>query len=216
VKEDILKKLVAIKETLDEAFPEPYRPSRTPIEQAVFTVLSQNTTDKQAEKCLSNLKKLTFGRLERIPSMPEGEILKAIKPCGLFNQKYEAIVSLLSNWSSLEKELGRLPAKEGISLLKTFPYVGSKTARVILTFGFNKNAFPIDTHCRRVLKRLGIFPKSWSSEKTSEFMEENFSSDFNRKLHYDLVRVGRKYCKPKNPNCGNCPLRNFCIYPPSC
>jgi endonuclease-3 len=212
VKENLVEKIVKIKKTLDKFFPKAYKPDRTPVEQAVFTVLSQNTTDKQAENCLENLKRLTSGNLKLIPLVPKTKVLKAIKPCGLYSQKYEAIISLLSDWDSLEKKLKKLPPKEGISLLKSFPFVGPKTARVILIFGFNKNAFPIDTHCRRVLKRLGVFPESWSSEKISRFMEENFDLNFNRKLHYDLIRIGRKYCKPKMPKCSECPLKKFCAY----
>jgi sodium-dependent dicarboxylate transporter 2/3/5 len=118
----------------------------------------------------------------------------------------------LLNWKELEEKLRVLPEREAIEFLKSYPFIGSKTARVILTFGFGKNTFPIDTHCRRVLNRLGIFPKDWSLDEISEFMEENFSAEFNRKFHYDLIRVGRKFCKPKKPKCEECPLRRVCSY----
>jgi endonuclease-3 len=211
-REALIERVRKVKEILDRYFPEAYKPRRTPLEQAVFTVLSQNTTDRQAERCLENLKELTENRLLLIKDLTEEKVIEAIKPCGMYNKKYRALKSLLSDWKELEEKLSVLPEREAIEFLKSYPFIGSKTARVILTFGFGKNTFPIDTNCRRVLNRLGIFPKDWSLDEISEFMEENFSAEFNRKFHYDLIRVGRKFCKPKKPKCEECPLRRVCSY----
>ncbi len=208
LKEKIKKVYKALKRT----YPTPYNPNRPPLEEAIFTVLSQNTTDKNALKCLENLKKLTGGKLLKLKALNEEEIIKAVKPCGMFNQKLKAIKELVKNWNWLEPKLKELPDKEAIELLKSFPYIGPKSARVILTFGFGKNAFPIDTHCKRVLKRLGIFPENWKSEEISKFMEENFSGDFNRELHYNLIRLGREICKARKPVCSKCPLKELCKY----
>ena len=60
---EIVAKIREIAERLNQLFPKVYRPDRTPEEQMVFTILSQNTTDKNAEKCLENLKRLTNGDL---------------------------------------------------------------------------------------------------------------------------------------------------------
>jgi endonuclease-3 len=195
---------------LKELYPNPYRPKRSPVEQAVFTVLSQNTTDRNAARCLENLKALTGGDLLKLPELPKEEVMRAIRPCGMYNQKYQAIVSLVKEWPELELKLKELPSREGIELLKSLPFVGPKSARVILTFAFEKNAFPIDTHCRRVLKRLAIFPPDWSPERISQFMEENFPGEFNRELHYNLIRLGREICKARKPECERCPLKEIC------
>jgi len=197
---------------LKEVFPTPYRPGRTPIEQAVFTVLSQNTTDRNAERCLDNLKKVTGGNLLKLAELPESTLISAIRPCGMFRQKVKGLKALVSKWPEIEERLRELPPEKGIELLTSLPFVGSKTARVILTFAFNKNTFPIDTHCYRVLKRLGIFPENWDKDRISEFMESHFDGEFNRELHYNLIRLGRTICKARNPNCDKCPLRELCLY----
>lgn len=207
-----VKLIEEIYRRLKELFPTPYKPNRTRLEQAVFTVLSQNTTDRNAERCLENLKELTGNNLLKIPKLGGEELLLAIKPCGMFNQKLKALKTLISMWEKVEEKLRELPEKEAISYLMSFPYIGSKTARVILTFGFGKNTFPIDTHCRRVLKRLGVFPESWSLDEISRFMEEHFDGEFNRELHYNFIRLGRKICKAKNPECDKCPLKDLCRY----
>jgi len=194
-------------------YPTPHAPNRTPLEQAVFTVLSQNTTDKNALKGLNRLKGLTGGQLLKIPELPKEAVIDAIRPCGMFNQKYSALVSLLRRWPEVEEKLRELPPKEGIKLLTSFPFIGSKSARVILTFGFKKNTFPIDTHCKRVLKRLGLIPEGWGFDDFSEFMEESFSGEFNRTFHYNLIRLGRELCGARKPRCGECPLRELCPTP---
>ncbi|WP_456341822.1 endonuclease III domain-containing protein [Thermovibrio sp.] len=209
---DLKERIEKVYRRLLKLYPEPHRPRRTPLEQAVFTVLSQNTTDKNAQRCVENLKKLTGGDFLKIPLLPKEKVIEAIRPCGMFNQKYTALKALLERWPEVEKKLKELPAKEGIKLLTSFPFIGSKTARVILTFGFNKNTFPIDTHCKRVLKRLGLIPEGWSFDDFSEFMEENFSGEFNRVFHYNLIRLGREICGARKPRCSECPLRDICPY----
>ncbi len=206
-----LKKLLKeIANRLTSLFPEPYTPNRSDIEQVIFTILSQNTTDINAERCLDNLKKYTNGNLQRVINLKDEEIIKAIKPCGMYNQKRRAIKEILRKWPILREKLKKLTTRESIELLKKFPYIGSKTARVILTFSFNKNTFPIDTHINRVFKRLGIFPEEWDKERISEFMEENFDAEFNRNFHYNLIRFGRKICKARKPECNRCPIRDIC------
>jgi len=209
---DLKERIEEVYRRLLKLYPEPHRPGRTPLEQAVFTVLSQNTTDKNAERCVKNLKELTGGELLKIPLLPKEKVIEAIRPCGMFNQKYTALKALLERWPEVEKRLKELPAKEGLKLLTSFPFIGSKTARVILTFGFDKNTFPIDTHCKRVLRRLGLIPEGWSFDDFSEFMEENFSGRFNRVFHYNLIRLGREICGARKPRCSECPLRDICPY----
>ncbi|MEO2069532.1 MAG: hypothetical protein ABGX27_08525 [Desulfurobacteriaceae bacterium] len=211
-KEAILKSIREIDTELKKLFPIPHRPSRTPLEQMIFTILSQNTTDKNAEKCLENLKKITDNDLRKLLSIPKETLILAVRSCGMYRQKTQAILNVLKDWDSLERKLHKLSPKEGIELLKSYPYIGSKTARVVLTFAFNKNTFPIDTHCWRVLNRLGIFPKSWNKDKISEFMEENFSSEFNQRFHYNLIRFGRTVCKAIKPKCSECPLIKKCSF----
>ena len=197
---------------LKRLFPVPHTPKRTPLEQAVFTVLSQNTTDRNAERCLENLKRITGGDLLMLGELPEEKLIDAIRPCGMFKQKSKGLKALVSAWPELEERLRELPTEKAIELLTSLPYIGSKTARVILTFAFNKNTFPIDTHCYRVLKRLGIFPENWDKDRISEFMEKHFDGEFNRELHYNLIRLGRTICKARKPECGKCPLNDLCKY----
>ncbi|WP_457677689.1 endonuclease III domain-containing protein [Thermovibrio sp.] len=204
------EKILKVYRRLKELYPEPYRPEREPLEQAFFTILSQNTTDKNAKRCLGNLKRITGRELLKVAELPKERVIEAIRPCGMFNQKLSAIKELVKRWPSLEVKLKELSAKEGVELLKSIPFIGPKTARVILTFAFNKNTFPIDTHCRRVLKRLALFPESWTLEEISRFMEENFSGEFNREFHYDLIRLGREFCRARRPRCRECPLRDLC------
>ncbi len=209
---EVVAKIREIAERLNQLFPEVHRPGRTPEEQMVFTILSQNTTDRNAERCLENLKRLTSGNLKSVVDFSQERLIEAIKPCGMYNQKAKAIISIMKDWESLKEELKELPVQEAIKLLTSYPYIGTKTARVVLTFSFNKNTFPIDTHCHRVLKRLGIFPESVDKDKISEFMERHFDAEFNRRFHYNLIRLGRTICKARKPECERCPLKDLCSF----
>jgi len=206
------KVLIEIAKDLETLFPKPYKPRRSDVEQVVFTILSQNTTDLNAERCVDNLKRVTKGNLKNILNLKDNEIIEAIKMCGMYNQKLKAIKTILKSWDEVKRKVSRLPTQEAIKLLTSFPYIGPKTARVILTFTFNKNTFPIDTHINRIFKRIGIFPTNWKKEDISRFMEENFDVNFNRNFHYNLIRFGRTICKARNPKCNECLINKICRY----
>jgi len=177
-----------------------YRKYRDPFAVTVATILSQNTTEKNAFRA--------WRALERYGVTPEsvlalGEKLKEIiRPAGLQEQKARAIAEVARSWERLERAV-RAGDREELLKVKG---VGKKTADVVLML-FGHKAFPVDTHVFRVARRLGWASGNYDavSAKLSELFEGREAEG-----HMYLILLGRRICKAKKPECGKCPLADTC------
>jgi endonuclease-3 len=71
---------------------------------------------------------------------------------------------------------------------------------------------PVDTHVHRVGQRLGLIADDMNAEKAHGwFMELNLPLDMYQ-LHLNMIAHGRTLCRPRNPNCPECPLKRNCFY----
>lgn len=184
-----------------------------PVEQLVSTILSQNTNDTNRDRAYCSLMD-RFESLERVSNAPASEIAEAIKVGGLHNQKSVRIKNLLTlilrEQESLDISfLADLPLDKAIDWLLSFPGVGKKTAGIVMLFSFNKPYFPVDTHIKRVTKRLGMVgPKDDPHNRMNHLLPPDV--EWMQQLHLGLIRLGREICHPTNPNCADCPLSEHC------
>jgi endonuclease-3 len=210
------KKIDSIISILRKEFPgEEPKPSKSdPLDVLIATMLSQNTTDKTSFIAFENLKKI--GSWEEILASPLWKIKKAIKVCGLSNQKAISIKKLLK---IIKNERGKLSLDYIAKMddnkifdeLLRFDGVGIKTVSCVLAFGLGRDVFPVDTHVHRVMNRLGIV-KTKSPDKTYEHAGKIVPEGRKFLLHTLLIKYGRKICRAKNPFCGNCVLYDLCEY----
>jgi endonuclease-3 len=88
--------------------------------------------------------------------------------------------------------------------------IGPKTVHCLLLFGFNREAFPVDTHILRVGKRLGFIPDGFNPEEAHRWMEPLVPKGKSLSLHLNLISFGRLICKARSPQCGICFLADEC------
>jgi endonuclease-3 len=90
--------------------------------------------------------------------------------------------------------------------------IGRKSAAIILyhLYGVDEG-FPLDTHCNRVLKRLG-----WFTERNPKSLENAllrvFPEGSRHKGYLILTHHGREVCSPAAPQCSTCRLANHCAF----
>jgi len=184
-----------------------------PVEGLITTILSQNTNDTNRDRAYHSLIS-RFGGLAGVKDASTQEIAQAIKIGGLHNQKSIRIKKVLERImlerGSLDISfLSDLPLDEAMAWLLSFPGVGRKTAGIVMLFSFDKPYFPVDTHIKRVLQRLGLVrSKDDPHIRMNEIISHNAA--FMRRLHLQLIRLGREVCHPRNPDCVGCPLRERC------
>jgi endonuclease-3 len=186
------------------------------LDVLIQTILSQNTNDQNRDQAYRRLKS-QFPRWEDILNGKRRGVVEALRPGGLAKQKAKRIVDILQWLKKREgkvsltflRGMGEEEIKETLGGLKG---IGPKTVHCLLLFGLGKEAFPVDTHILRVGKRLGFIPEETDAAKAHSWMVPLVPKGKALSLHINLIRHGRFVCKPKNPRCSDCFLKEECLY----
>jgi endonuclease-3 len=144
-------------------------------------------------------------------------VIEAIRPAGLANQKGPRIQTILKQITqergSLDLSfLASMNRDDAQAWLSRFKGVGPKTAAIVLQFSLGIPAFPVDTHIYRVTGRLGLRPEKMSVEYAHQWLEQVFKPDQYGAGHLNLIRLGRKICHARKPECSECPLSTLCDF----
>ncbi len=192
------------------------RELRTPFEILVRTILSQNTTDVNADAAYEKLRSL-LGNVtpERLAEVSEDEVAEAIRTAGMYRVRARALKRLAEYLLKDRNFFNRLKSMDVADarreLLK-LPGVGNKTADILLLFYFRKPVFPVDTHIMRISKRLGLVSECAGYSEVSSFWKNVVGEDVEAliRAHLILIRFGREFCRARSPRCGKCPVRDLC------
>ena len=193
-------------EALSSAFPDAScsLDSDAPERLAIRGILSAQCTDVRVNITAGEL----FGKyptMADIDALPQDELEVIIKPCGLYKSKAKSIKTFAhlycTEWG------GKVP--QDIDALMVCPGVGKKIANLIVGEIYGIPAVVVDTHCKRVMKRIGITthdePLKVEADIVEVFPEETWIS-----LGHKAVELGRTYCLARAPKCDVCPLNDFC------
>ncbi len=187
-----------------------------PLSELVLTILSQATTDINSRRAFESLKQ-RFPDWESVRIARASSIAAAIKSGGLANSKSVAIKNALNE---IKTRRGKLdlsflqtsPIDDAREFLTSLPGVGPKTAACVLLFACGREIFPMDTHILRITKRIGLIPEKFSDEQSHQRMEKLVPPKKHYSLHVNLIRHGRRICRPQNPKCDSCSLIEQCDY----
>jgi endonuclease-3 len=201
---------------LDEYGQPVWREKLPPIDELVSTILSQNTNDDNRDLAFDRLKE-RFPTWEEVMEADEADVIEAIRPAGLANQKGPRIQNVLRQ---INEERGDLdltflqewPVDEARSWLLKFKGVGPKTAAIVLLFALDMPDFPVDTHIYRLSGRLGLRPEKMSADKAHQHLGELFPADTYYAAHLNIIRHGRQVCHARTPECERCCLKDLCPY----
>ncbi|NHZ72060.1 MAG: endonuclease III [Aquificales bacterium] len=189
-----------------------------PEDELVCTILSQSTSDINRDKGFYALKE-RYPNWESVMTAPEADIVASIRPAGLANQKGPRIQAALRTVYDDQGEisldfLNDLSLDEAKQWLVNIKGVGSKTAAIILLFGFNRPAFPVDTHVHRISKRLGLIGSKVTADKAHILLENVNRPKTYYTMHLNLIQHGRETCKARQPKCDSCVLQDVCNFYP--
>ena len=206
------RRVRAIRDRLRELYGRPRNPPHGhPIAELVRTVLSQNTNDRNRDVAYTRLRD-RFPSWEAVRDAPADEVIEAIRPGGLAQQKGPRIQEILRRIGDEEPDLDWLaeaPREQAIAYLTGLPGVGRKTAACVLIFALGRPEIPVDTHVYRVGGRLGLFREKAPFEEAHDEMLAITDPADAYELHMNLIRHGREICRPK-PRCEACELRRMC------
>lgn len=196
------KRSQIIKKVLDRYFPNP-KPSlnyKNLYTLAIAVLLSARATDKKVNEITHVLFKRARTPKEML-KLRQKELEGIIHPIGFYKTKAKAILGLSK--ILVEKYKSKLP--NSFEKLQSLPGIGHKTASVIMSLGFKKPAFPVDTHIHRCAKRWKL-STGQSIKKTQQDLEKLFNKKDWRKIHLQIIYFGRTYCKARGHKRALCPV----------
>ena len=210
------RKAARIHELLLEMYGTPRWTRLDGVSEMVATILSQNTNDANRDLAYTRLR-ARFNTWEDVRDAKTDDIVEAIRPAGLANQKgpriQQALKRITEERGALNIDfLAALPVDEARAWLTSINGIGPKTAAIVLLFCYDRPAFPVDTHVHRVTGRLGLRPDALSADDTPTLMEALCPAGAEGPFHLNLIRHGREVCAARRPMCEACGLRRECAF----
>jgi len=185
-----------------------------PFETMIITIISQNTSDKNTERAFQRLSQKFPITPQSLASAETTEIEECLKVAGLHRNKARVIKEvskvILERFGGNLKTILALPFEEARKTLMELPGVGPKTADVLLLFSAGQPTIPVDTHVKRVSKRLALAPADGDYEDVRRSLQLLYKPEDYKAVHVLLILLGRKHCKARNPDCKCCPVNTLC------
>ena len=197
---------LALIEKVIRLFPDtvPFLESENPFQLLVAVILSAQCTDAKVNEVTRVLFR-AFPTPVRLAAAPLADIEKIVYPTGFYREKASNIVSTARQ--IVERFAGQVPLE--MDELLGLPGVGRKTANVIRGQVGGLPAVIVDTHFKRVVKRLGL---TESDEPLA--IEREFVALVPATLQFSFSmaanRLGRAFCTARAPRCGDCPIQKLC------
>jgi endonuclease-3 len=185
------------------------------MRQLLITILSQNVADTQTKRASAALFE-AYPDYAAIENADTDELADVISVVGLKNQKARRIQRALGtvrerNGGDYSLDfLDEMGTDEAQNWLEDIKGVGPKTANVVLSFGFGKPSFAVDTHIERLSKRFGMIDEKATNARAHKEMNEKVPDEIKYSLHVLLIRHGREYCTARNPDCENPVCARYC------
>jgi len=179
-----------------------------PWQLLVSTVLSAQTTDDNVNRVTPVL----FSRWptpEDLAAAAPEEVESVVYSTGFYRQKTKSILALTAD--IVEKFDGEVP--RDLNAMVTLRGVGRKTASVVLAEVWGDAAIAVDTHVKRVTRRLGLTAHT-EPAKIETDLKELYLKKTWAGVSMRFIQFGRDICDARTPRCWECPLRDRCPYQP--
>jgi endonuclease III len=199
-------RLREIAKALQRAMPTPKMEldHHSPWELLVATILSAQCTDQR----VNQVTPLLFQRYRNPAELATAhlpELENVIRSTGFFKNKAKHLVAC--GQTVTERFAGKVP--ETMEELIALPGVGRKTANVILGNAFGRPSIVVDTHVKRVAKRLGL-TKSENPDLVEQDLQGLIPKTQWTSLSQRLLLHGRYVCLARKPRCGACVIHRHC------
>ena len=170
----------------------------------IAVILSAQCTDARVNIVTKDLF-VKYDSLEKFANADLKELEQDIKPTGFFHNKAKNIIACAKRL--LEVYGGEVPSE--LEDLLTLAGVGRKTANVIRGNIYNQPSIVVDTHVKRISKRLG-FTKEDDPEKIEFELMRKLPKDHWILYNIQIISFGRTICEARKPKCQECFLYDLC------
>jgi endonuclease-3 len=181
-----------------------YLNHETPWQLLIAVILSAQCTDARVNMVTADLFK-KYDSPEKFANAHLKELEQDIHSLGFYHMKAKNIISCCTDL--VEKYGGEVP--KTMEELTGLAGVGRKTANVILGNIYNEPSIVVDTHVKRISKKLG-FAKSDDPEKIEYELMEILPKEHWILWNIQIITLGRSICIARSPKCRDCFLKELC------
>ena len=177
---------------------------QTPWQLSIATILSAQCTDARVNIVTEDLFK-KYDTLEKFASADQKELEKDIHSTGFYRNKAKNIIACTK--ALVETYDGEVP--NDLEALTSLAGVGRKTANVIRGNIFHEPSVVVDTHVKRISKRLGL-TKEDDPVKVEFDLMKKLPKDHWILWNIHIITFGRTICTARSPKCEECFLTKYC------
>jgi endonuclease-3 len=206
--ENLKNKAKRISEILFKTYPEATcsLEYKEPLELLIATMLAAQCTDERVNLVTKGLFKKYTSVYDYANANPE-ELEEDIRSTGFYRNKAKNIIGcckkLIKNFG------GKVP--DNMEDLLSLPGVGRKTANVVLGNIYKIPGVIVDTHCKRLSKRIGLTEQE-DPEKIEYALMKILRKEDWTAFSNSLVYHGRAVCDARKPKCTECPIAIYCDF----
>lgn len=201
------KRTAEILKRLDEAYGTEYvcyLNHVTPWQLLIAVILSAQCTDARVNIVTKDLFQ-KYPSLEAFANADLKELEQDIHSTGFYHNKAKNIISCAR--TLVEKYDGEVPRE--LEELTALAGVGRKTANVIRGNIYHEPSVVVDTHVKRISKKLG-FTKEDDPVKIEYDLMKVLPKDHWILYNIQIITLGRSICTARNPKCTECFLSDLC------
>lgn len=192
---------------LDEAYTREYKcylNHENAGQLLIATILSAQCTDARVNIVTETLFR-KYPDMQAFADADLAELEQDIKPTGFYRNKAKNIIGCAKKL--MEEYSGEVP--NDLEALTSLPGVGRKTANVIRGNIYHEPSVVVDTHVKRISRRLGL-TKEEDPEKIEFELMKVLPKDHWILYNIQIITFGRQICFARNPKCGECFLTKYC------
>lgn len=184
-----------------------YLNHETPWQLLIAVILSAQCTDARVNIVTADLFR-KYPSLEAFAAADVKEMEQDIHSIGFYHSKAKNII--LCARDLIERFSGEVP--EALADLTSLAGVGRKTANVIRGNIYHVPSIVVDTHVKRISRKLGLTLEE-EPEKVEYDLMKVLPKDHWILWNIHIITLGRTICTARKPKCGECFLKEYC---PSC
>jgi len=203
----IAKRAQEILDKLDAVYTREYKcylNHENPGQLLIATMLSAQCTDARVNIVTADLFK-KYPDMQAFADARLKELEQDIKSTGFYHNKAKNIIACARR--IMKDYGGEVPS--GLEDLTSLPGVGRKTANVIRGNIFDEPSIVVDTHVKRISKRLGL-TKEEDPEKIEYDLMKVLPKEHWILYNIQIITFGRQICFARNPKCEECFLQAYC------
>jgi endonuclease-3 len=197
----------AILDLLDEHYTREYKcylNYETPWQLLMAVIMSAQCTDARVNIVTATLFK-KYDTLEKLAAADLAQLEEEIHSTGFYHTKAKNMISCAK--TLVEKYGGEVP--KDMDALLSLAGVGRKTANVIRGNIYHEPSIVVDTHVKRISRKLGLTEEE-DPEKIEYELMKVLPKDHWILYNIQIITLGRSICTARKPACGECFLRELC------